>query len=227
MLFSSVVDLSHPLYLGMPNVGGLHVASWPVKTFAATRVLSQGRAAFESRMMLLPEHCGTHIDVPRHFDENGTALSEIPLDRLALPGQLLDLRHVPKKKAITVAHFEEAEKQSGRRIGPDAAVICWTGSDRDRGKADWMNDRPFIPTETARWLVDRGMLLFCTDLMGMDDPAEWWWPTHDIWLKNNVCMVQQLCNLDQLVDKQFIFVAFPIKMRDGTGCPVRAAALVI
>jgi arylformamidase len=63
--------------------------------------------------------------------------------------------------------------------------------------------------------------------IGMDDPAEWWWPTHAIWLRNGICMVQQLCRLDRLVGKEFLFVCLPLKMRDGTGCPVRPVALVM
>ena len=61
----------------------------------------------------------------------------------------------------------------------------------------------------------------------MDDPAEWWWPTHEIWLKAGIPMVQQLCNLDRLEGKDFLFCALPLKMRAGTGSPVRAAALVV
>ncbi len=74
--------------------------------------------------------------------------------------------------------------------------------------------------------MDRGISLFATDLIGMDDPDEWWWPTHAIWLSSGIPMVQQLCNLDRLENKEFLFVALPLKMRDGTGCPVRAVALV-
>jgi arylformamidase len=40
-------------------------------------------------------------------------------------------------------------------------------------------------------------------------------------------MVQQLCRLDRLVGKEFLFVCLPLKMRDGTGCPVRPVALVM
>jgi arylformamidase len=39
-------------------------------------------------------------------------------------------------------------------------------------------------------------------------------------------MTQQLCNLDKLAGHEFVFVAAPLKIRDGTGCPVRAFALV-
>jgi kynurenine formamidase len=222
-----IVDLSHELYSGMPNVGGLHIAFWPVETYAAQRTISGGKVGYESRMMLMAEHCGTHLDAPRHFDEGGLSLHEVPLERLVLPGHLLDLTHKRAGEAITIADLEAAEQASGRAIGPGTATVCWTGVDKAWGQGDWMTARPYVPTDTAQWLVDRGITLFATDLMGMDDPAEWWWPTHAIWLQNNICMVQQLCNLDRLAGKEFLFVCLPLKMRDGTGCPVRATALVM
>src|SRR4051794_40067277 len=101
----------------MPNIGGLHTASWPTKTFSSTRTLSSGKAAFESRMMLIPEHCSTHLDVPRHFDEGGATLSEVPLQSLVLPGHLLDFTHKKNGEAITIDDFEKAETKSGRPIG--------------------------------------------------------------------------------------------------------------
>ena len=83
-----------------------------------------------------------------------------------------------------------------------------------------------MPPDTAQWLVERQITLFCTDLVGMDDPDEWWWPTHRIWLENGICMVQQLCNLAALDGKDFLFVCLPLKMRGGTGSPLRPVALV-
>jgi arylformamidase len=76
-------------------------------------------------------------------------------------------------------------------------------------------------------LVDRKITLFATDLIGIDDPDEWWWPTHVVFLKGGVPMVQQLCNLDRLVGKEFYLVVLPMRMRGGTGSPVRPIALVI
>ena len=74
--------------------------------------------------------------------------------------------------------------------------------------------------------MERQITLFCTDLVGMDDPDEWWWPTHRIWLENGICMVQQLCNLAALDGNDFLFVCLPLKMRGGTGSPLRPVALV-
>jgi kynurenine formamidase len=150
----------------------------------------------------------------------------VPLEQLVLPGHLLDLTKKANGEAITVADLEEAEEKSGQKIGGGTAVLCWTGVDRGWGKPGFETDRPYVPEESAKWLVDRGITLFGTDLIGMDDPDEWWWPTHRAWLEAGVCMIQQMNNLGALVGKEFILVAAPLKLRDGTGCPIRPIALV-
>jgi len=224
--FKQIVDLSHPMYDGMPNGGGWAVCFPRMDNFARTRQMTDGKASYECGMMLFPEHCGTHLDAPRHFHEPGQAIDEMPLERLMLPGLLLDLTHKDMGEPITIADLEAAETRAGGRIGAETAVVCWTGTDQYWGGPKMKSHRPHVPTDTAQWLVDRGITMFATDMIGMDNPAEWWDPTHQIWMRNNVCMVQQLRNLGELVGKQFLIQAFPMKVVGATGCPVRAVALV-
>ena len=70
-------------------------------------------------------------------------------------------------------------RDDGQKIGPGTATICWTGTDGNWGKENFHIDRPHVPTVTAKWLVERKLTLFCTDLIGMDDPTKWWWPIHN------------------------------------------------
>jgi len=225
--FREIVDLGHDYFNNMPNLGANHIAFWPLETFRTTRQWSGGRLGMEGRMILMAEHCGTHIDVPRHFDEDGITVDEVPLEQLVLPGHLLDLTHRKPREAITVADVEAAEAKSGRQVGPGAATIFWTGVDKDWSQPGFVENRPYVPAETAQFLVDRKITLFATDLIGMDNPDEWWSPTHKVWLTNGVCMVQQLCNLDRLAGKEFLLVVLPLKMRGGTASPVRPVALVL
>ena len=227
MPFTEIVDLGHEFFHGMANIGGAQVAFWPSSTFEKGEKTTGGKLSMESRMMLMPEHCGTHLDVPRHCLRDGTDVAGIPLEQLVLPGHLLDLTHTANGEAIAIADLEAAEEASGRRIGGGTALLAWTGVDGDWGKPGFATDRPYFPVETAEWLVGRGITLFGTDLIGMDDPAEWWWPTHRVWLEAGICMIQQMCNLGALAGKDFVLVAAPLKMRDGTGCPIRPIALVI
>jgi len=222
-----VIDLAHEWFEGMPNIAGLAVNFWSVESIEHTKKITGGKLAMESRMILVPEHCGTHLDAPRHCVLDGTTVDKLPLSKLVLPGHLLKLTHKKSGEAITIDDLKRAEEQSGTKIGPGKATIVWCGVDAEWGKPGFHLNRPFIPVPTAEWLVEQKISLFCTDLIGMDDPSEWWWPTHHVWLKNGICMVQQLCNLDQLEGKEFLFVALPLKMRGGTASPVRATALII
>jgi len=223
---SEVIDLGREMFHDMPNIGGAQVAFWPIKSFDGLEKITDGKVSMESRMMLMPEHCSTHLDVPRHCVRGAEDVAAVPLEKLVLPGHLLDLTHKAKLDPITVADLETAAERTGQRIGPGKAVLVWTGADEDWGQPDFAMNRTYLPVETAQWLAEQNITLFGTDLIGMDDPQEWWWPTHRIWLTAGICMVQQMCNLGALQGKEFLLVVAPLKLRDGTGCPVRPIALV-
>jgi kynurenine formamidase len=38
--------------------------------------------------------------------------------------------------------------------------------------------------------------------------------------------MENLCNLNLLVGKRFTFIALPLKIRKGTGSPIRAVAIL-
>jgi len=133
----------------------------------------------------------------------------------------------PAREPITIEDVKAAVERSGKPIETGTIVIFWTGQDKNWGKEGFKTERPYIPAETAQWLVDQKVTLFGTDLIGMDNPDEWWEPTHVAFLKGGLPMVQQLCNLERLVNKEFLVVVLPLKMRGGTGSPVRPVALVV
>jgi kynurenine formamidase len=63
MNVTEIIDLGHEMYHDMPNIGGAQVAFWPISSFDKAETISGGKVSMESKMMLLPEHCGTHLDV--------------------------------------------------------------------------------------------------------------------------------------------------------------------
>jgi kynurenine formamidase len=227
VFFSDVVDLGHELFDGMANLGASIASFWPSETHAGTARTSGGKLAFESHMILISEHTGTHLDCPFHFDPNGITVDQYPLKKLMLPGHLLDFTSKGPHEAITPADFEAAAQRTGKPVGSGTAVIAWTGQDKNWGKPGFKTERPYLPAESATWLIEHGATLFGTDLIGIDNPDEWWEPTHVAFLRGGLPMVQQLANLDQLAGKRFLFVALPLKMRGGTGSPIRPVALII
>ena len=47
MPFKEIVDLSHELYTGMPNIGGLPVQFWPLYNHRKYETLSGGKVSME------------------------------------------------------------------------------------------------------------------------------------------------------------------------------------
>ncbi|SOD70357.1 kynurenine formamidase [Jatrophihabitans sp. GAS493] len=226
MFFDEIVDLGHPLYTGMPCHAAEVTAFWTVDSFEKTRRLSGGRQGLQNKMMLLSEHTGTHFDAPSHFDEHGLSVDQVPLERLVLPGHLLDLTHKRPHEPIGPQDLAAAEEASGHPIVAGTAVFVRTGQDVNWGSENFFTERPHVTSDGAQWLVDKGIGLFCTDLIAIDNPQEWWEPTHTAFLCGGVPMVQQLNNLARLVGREFTFVVLPLPMKGGTASPVRPVALL-
>ena len=85
-------------------------------------------------MFLISEHTGTHLDCPFHFDPKGTTVDQYPLEKLILPGHLLDFTAKGPHEAISVDDLKRAAEKTGRAIGSGTAVIAWTGQDKHWGR---------------------------------------------------------------------------------------------
>jgi arylformamidase len=224
--FSEIVDLGHELWTGMPCHAANITAFWSVDTFESTLQASDGRRRLHNKMMLLSEHTGTHFDAPSHFDPDGLSVDQVDLSRLIVPGHLLDLTHKGPHEAIEPEDLEEAVARSGRAIKADTIVIVRTGQDVNWGTEGFFTNRPHVTAAAATWLVEAGTTLFGTDLIAIDNPEQWWEPTHTAFLTAGVPMVQQLNNLGRLVGREFLFVVLPLPMRGATASPVRPVALI-
>src|SRR3954451_21148848 len=154
MVVKEIVDLGHELYNGMPNLGADIVAFWRTENYETTRQQSEGKVAFESRMMLMSEHCRTHLDAPYHWDEHGRTVDQIPLENLVLPGYLMDFSAKKAREAITPEDLAAEERRIGRPVTSGLAVLAWTGADQQWGKEGFKMERPYLPTESAAWLVE-------------------------------------------------------------------------
>ena len=51
-------------------------------------------------------------------------------------------------------------------------------------------------------------------------------PNHQILLGNGVSILEYLVNLSDIPDREFVLSAFPLKISEGDGAPVRAVAII-
>ena len=76
-----------------------------------------------------PEHGGTHLDAPIHFDKDGWTVDQIPVERLIGPAVVLDIseRAAGDPDAqLTTEDLQEWEKRHGT-IGNGSVVLMHSG----------------------------------------------------------------------------------------------------
>lgn len=188
----------------------------------------------------LAEHGGTHLDAPIHFAEGKWAVEEIPLDRLMGEAVVIDVTDRvanDRDYQIAVADIERWEAEHGPlpeetillfRTGlgqywPDP--IAYLGTDQ-RGEAAVAELHfPGIAPELATWLVaNRNIKAVGLDTPSIDYGQSTLFESHRILYEENILGFENLANLDQLPATGTYLIALPMKIRGGSGGPLRAIA---
>lgn len=188
------------------------------------------------------EHGGTHIDAPIHFAKGGLPVDEIPLEQLMGPAVVIDVSEQSEKDPdyqVKVADFEEWEKANGA-IPNGAIVLLRTGYSKhwpDRKKYLGTDERgpeavaklhfPGLHPDAARWITQhRSIKAIGLDTASIDYGQSTLFESHRILLGKNTPAFENLTNLDQLPVKGFHVIALPMKIKGGSGGPLRAIAVV-
>lgn len=188
------------------------------------------------------EHGGTHIDAPIHFAEGHNTVDQIPLTRLIGPAIKIDVSAkaaADRDYQISTADFEAWEKQHGR-IPDDSIVLLQTGwsaywPDRlkylgtdKRGDAAVAELRfPGLAPEAARWLTEnRKIKAVGLDTASIDFGQSQMFETHRILMAQDIPAFENVANLDRLPASVSMVIAMPMKIRGGSGGPLRIIALV-
>jgi len=203
---SSLFDLSHPFYAGMPVYPG----DIPVSLMQTTTVERDGYAHFTLRTNL---HAGTHLDAPAHFLADGKLVGDFALDVFMGRGCLLDVR------GERVIGYRPAYDSL---VNPGDIVLLWTNHSAVYGTEAYYADHPVVSEELAEFLIRRRVKILGVDLPSPDKPP---FAVHDRVLGANIPLVENLTNLWELEMLQFEVMAFPVRI-SAEGCPVRVVARV-
>jgi kynurenine formamidase len=220
-----VVDLSHTLEEDIP--------AWPTHA-------RFGRALYESYELgdaachyglSISEHTGTHLDAPLHFIPEGPAhygTDRIPLDRLLCRAATVEARDLGPDGLLTTDHIRAWEEEHGSIESGDAVLIRYGWDERwatGREGRRFLEDWPGLGGEAAEYLVRKGVSLVGCDTLAVDATVSTENPAHYVLLGSEVYIVENLVNLGEL-PPFCLFVALPLKIKGGSGSPVRAVALV-
>ena len=234
----TIVDLSHSYdeeTVFWPTAEGFRLE----KDFAG---VTEKGYYYAANRFSTAEHGGTHIDAPVHFAEGRHTVDQIPLERLIGHAVVVDITRQCESNAdyqISVEDFRTWEREHGQ-IAKDAIVLLRTGYGKrwpDREKYLGTSERgaaavaklhfPGLHPEAARWLTtERAIKAVGLDTASIDYGQSTLFESHRILFEKNIPAFENLANLDQLPAKDFHIVALPMKIKGGSGGPLRAIAIV-
>jgi len=225
-----LIDLSQEIFEGM-SIFPIHQ-----KTFIMTntsyeenmKMTGSKTLGFYSRHLLISEHCGTHSDGVVEYKPGGLSIDKMPLEYFWGSAICLDVSHVRYPKYIEVEDLKEALKRSGQEIRKGDIVLLYTGHhDRAYGTDKFQTEYTGLSYEAGKWLAEQGVVNIGVDAPAIDlTPDDLDFSGHAVCRDYNITNTENLCNLDKVVNKRFLYIGLPLKIRDGTGSPIRAVALV-
>jgi kynurenine formamidase len=225
-----LVDLSREIHHKMarlPNHPAIIITTFG--THDEVREADGYKFSSATMSLALGDHAGTHVDAPCHFDPRPGAASidQVPLENYFLDAVCLDLAHKPLKSDISIEDLEKAEAAAGVTIGKnDMVLLHMDFFRRCHGTEGYLTDFPGLTKKSATWLGRKGIAMFGVEAVSPGRPGRNNFEVHHVCRDLGFTHVEGLVNLDQLVGKgRFKFIGFPLKIRGGTGSPIRAVAM--
>jgi kynurenine formamidase len=217
----SLIDLSHMVEHGMTTYPGL---PGPIICDFMSREASRAKYApgveFQIGKIEMVANTGTYLDSPFHRYPDGKDLSQLPLESLA--GLEAVVVRVPpgSARAIAPAAFQGTDIEG-------KAVLVQTGWDVHWRTERYLSGHPFLTGDAAEFLLDQGVTLVGIDSLNIDDTDDGTRPVHSVLLGADVPIVEHMCNLSRLPERDFRFFAVPAKVAGFGTWPVRAFGHVL
>jgi kynurenine formamidase len=213
----------------------------PFRMETVSRYDARGPAWYWNHISM-NEHTGTHFDAPIHWisgrDLADNAVDTIPPARFIAPAVVIDCATEAAADPdflLSIAHISDWEARHGRVPAGAWCLLRTDWSRRDtRAYANLGTDGAHTPGpagEAVQFLVEqRDVIGFGTETIGTDagqahlfNPP---FPAHFTMHGRGRYGLQCLTNLDQLPATGAVIIAAPLKIREGSGSPLRVLALV-
>lgn len=141
-------------------------------------------------------------------------------------GICLNLSHKGLKELITVEDLKAACKKANQEIKKDDTILLYTNHYRKTyGTPNWGNG-PGITAKAARWLGEQEISAFAVETMSPGVAKVSNKEVHRICGELGFTHYENMINMHLLIGRgRFRFIALALKIRGGTGSPVRAVAV--
>ncbi len=225
-----IIDLSQEIFSGMPVFSGMPEVSITVHAtheqwdgITDNAVVSPAVNRLE-----LSEHTGTHVDALNHMGRayREQSIDTMPLTMFYTSGICLDLSSKGLRELIEIADLERTLAEAQLDIRPGDTVLLYTDHYRRTfGTDDWLHG-PGLSADAARWLGQQQIAAFGVEPMAPGVRKVSNKEVHRICGELGFTHYENLINLHRLIGRgRFRFIGLPLKIRGGTGSPVRAIAV--
>ena len=183
------------------------------------------------------EHGGTHFDAPIHFSRTGRSVEQIMPDELTGPAIVVDVSQQSAQNRdylINPDDFIRWEKAHGAI--PDHSIVLlrtgfgkywddhekYTGTVKSGVAGVEELHFPGLGSEGASWLVkERKIKAVGIDTPSIDYGQSKYFETHRFLCGNNIIVYENIAHLGQVPEKGAYAVAAPMKIKGGSGAPLR------
>ena len=182
------------------------------------------------------EHFATHIDAPAHFPGGREHVDEILPERLIGPAVVVDISEQAGKDAdyrVSSDDIVRWEETNGA-IPPGAIILARTGWALKAGDAKAYRNQdadgkmhfPGFSVEALEVLLVRGVAGLGIDTMSVDWGASSDFAVHQRSHGAGLFHLENLADMSELPETGAMLVVAPVKLKGGSGGPVRVFALL-
>jgi arylformamidase len=200
-----LIDVSVPLAPGLPTYPG----NTPF-TLEPIKRISQGGSSNVSSLHM-SAHCGTHVDAPRHFFDDGPGTEALPLDLLIGRTRVVE---------ITARGPVDAAALAGVDVSEDVRVLIKTPNSRLWGTPEFVPTYAGVTESGARYLVDRGIKVVGVDYLSVEAFKTPGAPAHHVLLGAGVVVIEGL-NLLDVEPGLYDMMCLPLRVVGSDGAPAR------
>lgn len=226
-----VVDLSPTLENDIPR--------WPTHPpLVIQPTVTHPHDGYYCQTIFMGEHTGAHVDAPAHQVPAmmESTIETYPADYICGRAVVYDLGSLNAKpgQRITREQILGLEERMSVRAGERDIVLLnydwfryWTT------QGDWKyyaKNEPGLAEDAVALFAERKVRAVGSDTIACDTPVIAGeelesYAHHMHWLPNHILIMEELQNLEKLPEECY-FVAVPLKIKNGSGSPIRPFALV-
>ena len=210
-----IIDLTHTIKSDMPVFPGTEQP----KLEPASTLEKDG---FRETLLTMFSHTGTHIDAPYHVRDEGITLDKFAADKFVGRALIVDCSNLSENDVIDISYIDKYRDT----IDEAEYIIFKTGWDKYWDQEKYFGNFPVINEEVADYLINSNKKGIGLDVISIEPIEEEALTMHHKFLKNNLVIIENLCNLDAIGDKLFTFCALPLKYENADGASVRAIAIL-